>query len=479
MRWFAQPNSIDQAIATGDLDLALQQWREDQAQHLPPIPHRRLMVALVSRAEARMSRDNLVGAWSDLTQAVDVAPAERQDELSRQTNRLVELTIERARGELIAGNPQRTGQLLELLDQRRVLDWRADQLRETIGSLEQADTQAALGQFDSAIESLEAAYRRQPELDQLPGRIDACRRSREQVDQLSRKLQAAALQSQWTEVEQLSKKLLEIAPRHEIAQAARTHAHRQRQRLTESGKRQTHAGDGPPAMAPALSDSHSFFLAEPRVAVTPRLPDGDVSPRWRDDQFLLWVDGVGGYLVCLDSALVIGQARPAAEVAIGLQGDLRKRHARVEFLAGQHLVHPLGPVSLDGQPQPNPFVLKNGQQLELGEDVHLRYSQPHPLSKTARLDFASRHRTQPWSDGIILATQTVLLGPNPRNHIVCRHWQGEVIFFRRGDTWYCRSQLPFQVDKGPEQTEAPIHFQSQIVGEQFSMTLEPIPAVRS
>lgn len=46
-------------------------------------------------------------------------------------------------------------------------------------------------------------------------------------------------------------------------------------------------------------------------------------------RFLLWVDGVGGYLVCLADEVVIGQAIPHGGADVPIQGDLSRLHATI------------------------------------------------------------------------------------------------------------------------------------------------------
>ena len=44
-------------------------------------------------------------------------------------------------------------------------------------------------------------------------------------------------------------------------------------------------------------------------------------------RFLLWVDAVGGYLVCLDDRILLGRAGPDSHADIPLMGDLSRNHA--------------------------------------------------------------------------------------------------------------------------------------------------------
>ena len=66
----------------------------------------------------------------------------------------------------------------------------------------------------------------------------------------------------------------------------------------------------------------------------------------------------------------------------------------------------------------------------------------HPLSLTARLDFLSRHRTQPPADAVLLLADSCVLGPKPHSHIVCRDWTREVILFRHEEKLYLPCHRP-------------------------------------
>jgi len=138
-------------------------------------------------------------------------------------------------------------------------------------------------------------------------------------------------------------------------------------------------------------------------------------------------------------------------------------------------LYALGRVSVDGMPVQSQAEIKHQQTIELEGGVKLKYSQSHPLSKTARLDFVSRHRTQPWSDAILLMSQSIILGPNRNNHVFCPTWNSDLIIFRRSEKWFCRSTEPIEIDQQPVGPEGPIQFNSRIVGEDFSLTLESVP----
>ena len=64
------------------------------------------------------------------------------------------------------------------------------------------------------------------------------------------------------------------------------------------------------------------------------------------NRFLMWVDAVGGYLVCLNNQLTIGQARPDSKVDIPLLADISSKHAQLKRQGeeGDYIIEPLAQV---------------------------------------------------------------------------------------------------------------------------------------
>jgi hypothetical protein len=75
-----------------------------------------------------------------------------------------------------------------------------------------------------------------------------------------------------------------------------------------------------------------------------------------------------------------------------------------------------------------------------------------------------------------LAGQSIILGPNPNNHIYCPRWQEDLILFRRNNEWFCRSKTPIEIDGvvlDANVSEGAITFNSSISRDDFSVSLEP------
>ncbi len=133
-----------------------------------------------------------------------------------------------------------------------------------------------------------------------------------------------------------------------------------------------------------------------------------------NDRFMLWIDSVGGYWVCLAEEVVLGQ--PVGGVDVPILGDLSKRHARIRRDGEAYLVEALRPVRVAGQPVDGVATLQDRARILLGDRVELRFRKPHPLSATARLEFSSGHRTQPSSDAVLLMAETCVWARSRQSH---------------------------------------------------------------
>src|SRR5262249_46829500 len=134
-------------------------------------------------------------------------------------------------------------------------------------------------------------------------------------------LHEAADQKDWRQVVRLSEQVLALAPQHLEARKARARAWR--------------------------------VLEPETIAVVPRRErpaSPEPAPQGSDQRFLLWVDGVGGYLVCLGNRVTIGQATPDAYVDVPLYADVSRLHAVLTRDAEGYLLEATRPLQVNSQP---------------------------------------------------------------------------------------------------------------------------------
>ena len=198
---------------------------------------------------------------------------------------------------------------------------------------------------------------------------------------------------------------------------------------------------------------------------------GDVQ---HSERFMLWIDAVGGYWVCLGDRVTLGQPNAQGAADVPILGDLSSRHACIRRDGEGYLIEAWREIRINGRLVQDVGWLGDGTRLQLGGAVRLLFRRPHPLSATARLDFVSRHRTQPSTDSVLLMADACVLGPKPHCHVVCRDWNREVLLFRRGQELYCRTDGPFEIDGVACRGEGQITRHSRIEGDGFSFNLEEI-----
>ena len=193
--------------------------------------------------------------------------------------------------------------------------------------------------------------------------------------------------------------------------------------------------------------------------------------------FMLWIDSVGGYWVCLADELVIGQpGNGAAEsgVDIPILADISSRHARIRRDGEGYMIDALRDVRVAGRTVEKTEILGDGSRIEIGPSVKLQLRRTHPLSLSARLDFVSRHRTQPAADAVLLLADSCVMGPRPQSHVICRDWTKEVILFRHDEKMICHATGRFEIDGVAYRNRGPLHANARVAGDGFSFSLEAV-----
>jgi hypothetical protein len=172
---------------------------------------------------------------------------------------------------------------------------------------------------------------------------------------------------------------------------------------------------------------------------------------------------------------MIGQAGAESGCEIGLLADLSRNHVRLQRSDDLYVLTPLAPTWVEGRRERNERILSDGDLLQLGSSVQLRFRQPHPLSSSARLDLVSHHRPEPACDGLVLMAQSLVLGPDSTSHIRCKDWESAVLLFRRSDArWSCRSDRPITVDGVLAGNPAVLSYHARVCGEDFCFSIEPL-----
>lgn len=194
---------------------------------------------------------------------------------------------------------------------------------------------------------------------------------------------------------------------------------------------------------------------------------------------MLWIDGVGGFLVCEGRTVTLGQAGGDSQVEVPLMADVSRKHAAIVRDGEHYLLDPLRTCSVDGRVATERVRLYADAELQLGADamsgVKLHFNVPHVCGVSARLDVVSGHRLRPHADGVVLLADACVVGPSPASHIVASQASRTCVLFRRPDgTIVFRTAGSYDVDGRRMSETSVVTRRSRITADGLCWQLEPL-----
>jgi hypothetical protein len=220
---------------------------------------------------------------------------------------------------------------------------------------------------------------------------------------------------------------------------------------------------------PALTRSTQAYPARDVVATS---TSSKRSGATANGHRVLWIDGVGGYLLIDREDLLVGQATTGERADVAIVGDVSRQACAIRRSDSDYLLQPLQEMRIDDQAVVQTQLLRDGATLQLGNRVRLTFAKPNPLSGTARLHLASLHRFKPHVDGVLLLADSCILGPSLHSHIVCPTWSSELIMFKQAGGWQMRSEKAVEVDGQRVSGVFPFVAGMRVAGEDFSLSVE-------
>jgi hypothetical protein len=310
---------------------------------------------------------------------------------------------------------------------------------------------AAVGDFTRALESVRTAGNHLPHHKALEARIKLLEASYEKATAARGKLQGALAQQNWPEVLRIADSFLELAPECREVKQARDEAMR---RLGVRVPQTTY------------------------VAPTNDAGDGLRVRRLRDgagtrNRFILWVDGVGGFLVCTGNVVTLGQATPATTVEIPILGDLSRQHATIVRDGEGYVIRSDRELQVNGRVT-GQVALRDGDIVRLGRTVDLKFSTPCPVSGTARLDLVSRHRLHLSLAGILLMADNCVIGPTRQTHVQVPVGSSQIVIYRQGEGLFCRGAGSLEIDGQSHDGRGSLRWTSRVIAGDVSLSLEPV-----
>ncbi|MFV2068139.1 MAG: FHA domain-containing protein [Pirellulales bacterium] len=431
----------------------------------------RIAAKLLERARSRIGRGETSAGWRDLKM---VTSLDGTDDRARELKAaLMTSGLDEVTDSLNAFQPDQALARLARLEERSPLTRQARSLRQVAQCMHEAKRLMRLGKFSVAEACLASAEWIAPKLEVLGKQRTVCKLNMEASRRHYLQLHGAVQSEAWTAVLEAAETLLAIAPENVAALTARRRAWEAVGMNVQNGERPENRPGQPPAEDGVIRRGKvrraSTTSSPPPVDVVDTV--ANAAPGGR---FLLWVDAVGGYFVCLGDRVTIGQPAPGSEVDLPLLGDLSRRHAVIQRDREGYVIEPLHTVRIDGRTVTDPTPLRDGDLIELGGSVRLRFRRPHALSGTARLDLVSHHKTHPATDAVLLMADSCIMGPAPHCHVVCRDWSRDVILFRQGDALSARTAGELVIDGREPAANGPVTFGSHVEGDDCSFSLEPL-----
>ena len=189
--------------------------------------------------------------------------------------------------------------------------------------------------------------------------------------------------------------------------------------------------------------------------------------------FALWIDGVGGYLVCLSHRVTLGQSQVDTPVDIALIADVSRHHATIQRDPEGYFLEAARKVQINGKPVEK-TLLRSGDRVTLGNSCQLQFWQPVPVSTSARLDMVSGHRFAEPVQAAILMADTLVIGPAAQSHVTVPDMTQPLILFRTKSGLAARWAGNLTISGQPFQERGPLEPGATLVTEQISLALERI-----
>jgi hypothetical protein len=506
--------------------------RPDVADHHHAVQFRsRLAMDLIARATRRGAVDDVAGAIEDLDLAERMSAP--PDSLAAARLSLADRVAEEVRADLDSGDPARALERIEDLARQKISGPALRRTREIAEAWQSALAEGRRGEFGRAQEQLDRAERLAGGAGAIAAQqaVAAAKTELENRQKASapkvEALYTALSEGKWPAILSAAEDLLSIVPEHPAARQARSRAWQQIAAIGPGSAQWPARGARAAQAAASINPGPSSSAdPEPREAATsnragsetdgiiwlggetasrntgsgPRPGLGSSEPRpgrpgrlvanppharpsrplaraeasGPKGRFLLWVDGVGGYLVCMDDSIVLGRAGPDSHADIPLMGDLSRNHATLVRNGDGYLLQAHHASFVNGKPVADKVVLHDGDVIRLGSTVELEFRQPSPVSATARLSIVSRHRLPLAVDGVLLMAETCIVGGADQAHIPAPALKNPVVLYRQAGALWCRAVGAFDVDGRTCAARAPLTLQSSVLGDGFSFSLEPL-----
>jgi tetratricopeptide (TPR) repeat protein len=429
------------ALKGGRLEEAQRLLREAERQghHGTTCLLSKLARSYVQRGERQLRLDDAEGAWRDLLSAEALLTGEKTS--SRLREALTRLGVAEVRALLQAGEPARADDSAGRLRARQVRSPELQVLEEGARGWISARELADRAEFARAVETADRSRKLLGPIRPLDEWRNDLEKRRQRFSDLQGRLHHAADGARWNEALDLAEQVLATAPEHLEARKVRARAWKAVEPVTVAHRNgNTLNGNGSVDSCPA--------------------------------RLLLWIDGIGGFLVCLTPRVTLGQAAAEALVDVPLVADVSRLHATMTRDAEGYLLEGVKALQVNSQPVTR-ALLRPGDRVTLGTSCQFVFRQPVPISTTARLDIVSGHRLPLSVDGVLLMGESLVIGPGPQAHVIIPELNAPVVLYRQKEGLGVRGRGPLTVNGERFTDKALLGSRSVVSGEEIAFAVEP------
>lgn len=189
-------------------------------------------------------------------------------------------------------------------------------------------------------------------------------------------------------------------------------------------------------------------------------------------QYLLWIDGVGSFLVCLSHRVTIGQVGGAERPDIAVLADVSRHHATIQRDSEGYFLEAVRKTTINGQTAEKAF-LHNGDRLTLGTSCQFLFTQPLSVSASARLEPVSGHRLVQPVGGVLLMAETLVLGP-AQAHVTIEDLDKPIILYRTQAGLGIKHDGPLTINGHKFKERGPLEAGARIKTDGVALALENV-----
>ena len=198
----------------------------------------------------------------------------------------------------------------------------------------------------------------------------------------------------------------------------------------------------------------------------------------RGDRFLLWVDGVGSYLLVRSGRLTIGRAGSSARPDLPLAADLGGVQAEILRVDDDYFLAAHGKVQVNGRPMERK-LLADGDRIGLAPRCEIIFRIPTALSTSAVVVLPEGQRIAGDAREVILMDHHILIGAEDGCHVRAAEARSRILLCAGQDGLTVKADEGISIDGSPVGREAPVRSGAQIKVGEVTFTVTPLERERS